>query len=238
MKISKVYLELIVISAVILGLQYGWNNFRVTSEYRKVDNFHGVYAGGLMNVYLKKGETESVFIRADDFLMDKVKTEVHNGILKIYTDEFIQGERIKEVYVTYVRLDTAIATDASTLNSLDLIVSDKFQLVASGAAEVKFRVNCKQLDLQMEQNANVQLAGQAEYFQFNIDHVGDLMAYNFFAKSCTSFIKTPPQSPGVARIQVSDTLSVQIEGPRHLYYKGAPKVVEKQISGGGKLVKY
>ena len=52
MKISKVYLELIVISAVILGLQYGWNNFRVSSEYRQVGSFHGIYAGGLMNVYL------------------------------------------------------------------------------------------------------------------------------------------------------------------------------------------
>ena len=167
-----------------------------------------------------------------------MKTEVDNGILKIYTDEFIRGERIKEVFVTYVTLETAIATDASTLNSQDLIVADKFQLIARGAAEIKLRVNCQQLALQMEQNANVQLAGQAEYFQFNIDHVGDLMAYNFLTKSCTSLIKTPPQSPGVARIQVSDTLSVQIDGPRHLYYKGAPKVVKKQISGGGRLVKY
>lgn len=238
MKISKVYLELIFISAVILGLQYGWNNFRVSSEYRKVHSFHGIYAGGLMNVYLKKGEIASVLVRADDFLIDKVKTEVSNGILKIYTDEFIQGERIKEVYVTYVALETAIATDASTLNSQDLILADTFQVTASGAAEIKLRVDCNQLDLQMEGNANVQLAGRANRFRFNIDHVGDLMAYNFLTKSCTALIKTPPQSPGVARIHVRDSLLVEIDGPRHLYYKGAPKVVEKQISGGGQLVEY
>ena len=94
MKISRVYLELIFISALILGLQYGWNNFRVSSEYRKIHNFHSIYAGGLMNVYLKKGETASVLVRADDFLVSKVKTEVKNGILKIYTDEFIRDHRI------------------------------------------------------------------------------------------------------------------------------------------------
>ncbi|MEQ8425933.1 MAG: DUF2807 domain-containing protein, partial [Cyclobacteriaceae bacterium] len=78
-------------------------------------------------------------------------------------------------------------------------------------------------------------AGSCNYFKFNIHSVGDLMAYNLLAKNINANLTTGDQSPGTARIHVADSLEVTIVGPRHLYYKGNPKIINEQIRGSGKL---
>ena len=161
-----------------------------------------------------------------------------DGELIINENSHIHRERVLDVYVNYVSLDSIYASGASTITSRGIIQNSKLNITASGAAELKLQVVTDSMILKMNQNANVQLAGEATYFNFQINHVGDLMAYNLVSQHCKAILDTGPQSPGVARINVEKTLDVFIEGPRALKYKGNPDITNQVIKGGGTLKKH
>ena len=236
MKLYAIVTAIFLICLSTLGILYAWNNFKVKEESRAIPPFNSIYSGGLMNVYLQKGKKGSVIIKADENIIGNVITEVVEGQLRIYTKGFIQGERITDAYVTYTHLDSLNADNASTLTSQNLIQAPSFQIIANGAAEIKVQLQADTAKLIMNKNANVQLAGGADYFEFLISQVGDLMAYNFQTNHCLAKVITGPQSPGVARINVQETLNAVLHGPRYIYYKGDPEITQEIIQGSGKLI--
>jgi|GEM_PF-6602567 len=224
-------------AVILMAAVYAYHNYKVSQEDRSVPPFTALYIDGLMNVYLQPGAKEQLTIKADDHILPQVKTVVENGVLKIYTEGLIRGERVKDAYITYVHLDSIHAAGVGTLTSRDVLPLDSFLLRASRAAEVRLQIHAKQLDLQMHDNANVQLAGAVNEFLCSIDDHGDMMAYNLKANKAKVNLVTGPQSPGVARIQVLDSLWANVSGPRDLYYKGEPRFVQDIVNGQGKVLK-
>lgn len=228
---------MIFISVLLLVLVYGWDNFMVSEASREVGSFSSIQVNGTVNVYLSQGNVEAVTLRADDNLHDKITITVVKGELRIFNNEFIRGERVLDVYVTYRELRSIVASGASTITTRSMMQTGSLNLTAENSADVKLQVNADTLNLRMRQVANVFLAGTTNYFDFGISHVGDLTAYNFLAKNCTAKVITGDQSPGIARINVAEELAVHLEGPRYLYYKGSPKIISEVVIGEGKLLK-
>lgn len=236
MKTYRLVIITALISVSIILFIYAWYNFKVSSKDIEISEFNALYTGGLMNVYLKRGPKASVVIKADDFVLDKVKVEVIDGMLRIYTTDFISGERVTDAHVIYTSVDHIIADNESTLTSLDEINSNEMTIEARGSSELKIRLRCDRLNLDMKNSANVQLAGSVNYFDFKIHDMGDLMAYRLESKNCDAWVHTGDQSPGIARINVSDSISVSIDGPRYIYYMGHPFIKNEQIIGSGRLI--
>ena len=76
------------------------------SEVRNVESFKGVKAGEAIDVYLKKGDKESIKVDATGTNLSNVITEISGSYLKIHMrDGNYRGSRNVKVYVTYVNLD-------------------------------------------------------------------------------------------------------------------------------------
>lgn len=227
-----------IISAVVIVVVAAWNNMFVSVEERETKPFNAVYTSGPINVYLSQTGHESISVRADTNIHDQIITEVINGELRIYTEDPIQHERVLDVYVHYKSLDSIHGSAQSTLTGRGLLDNTDLKLTASGASEIKLQVNVDSLDLVMHNNANVQLAGTADQFDFLITGFGDLMAYNLISKHCKAVVRTGNQSPGIARINVEQTLDATIKGPRLVKYKGSPLITNKNIEENGQLVNH
>ena len=227
-----------IISVIIIAFIFGWNNLFISEENRAVAPFSAIYTFGLVDVYLKQDDKESVVVRADTNIMDQVLVEVVDGVLKIETKGTIRHERVIDVYVSYKAIDAVHASGASTLTGRGPVNTPYLKIKTSGAAEVKLQVAVDSLNLLMNDNANVQLAGTATHFNFTITNVGDLMAYNLVSQHCKALVDTGNQSPGIARINVEQTIDVTIKGPRHIKYKGDAEIIQQSIEVEGKLINY
>jgi putative autotransporter adhesin-like protein len=225
-----------IIAIVIIAFIFGWNNIYISEQKREVDPFNSIYTSGPINVYIQQDENESVVIRSDTNILDNVITEVVNGELKIYNKSRVEHERVLDVYVNYKSLDSIHASGPSTITGRGILSSSKLKIKMSVSAELKLQIENDSLKLVMNDAANVQLAGKVTYFNFEITHVGDLMAYNLLSQYCKAIIDTGNQSPGYARINVEQSLEVIIKGSRHLNYKGNPIILKKSIEGSGKLI--
>jgi Putative auto-transporter adhesin, head GIN domain len=219
--------KITVIAIVILSFIIGWNNIYISEQDREVSPFRSIYTSGPINVYIQQSEHESIVVRSDTNILDNIITEVVNGELKIYSKGSIKHERILDVYVNYKSLDSIHASGPSTITGREVLNSAKLKIKMSVSAEIKLQIESESLQLVMNDAANVQLAGKVNYFNFEITHVGDLMAYNLISQHCNAIINTGNQSPGYARINVEQTLNISIKGPRLLKHKGNPVITMK-----------
>src|SRR5271167_1333223 len=88
------------------------------NEVRQVDSFKGVRASEAIDVYLKKGDKESVKVEVTGVSLSNVITEVSGSYLKIHMRSGnFHGKRSVKVYVTYIALDRISASSASNVFS-------------------------------------------------------------------------------------------------------------------------
>jgi Putative auto-transporter adhesin, head GIN domain len=222
----RLFKKITVIAIIILTFIIGWNKIYISEQEREMLPFHSIYTSGPINVYIQQSEHESVVVRSDTNILDNIITEVVNGELKIYSKGSIKHERILDVYVNYKSLDSIHASGPSTITGRGILSSSKLKIKMSISAELKLQIENDSLKLVMNDAANVQLAGKVTYFNFEITHVGDLMAYNLISQHCNAIINTGNQSQGYARINVEQTLNISIKGPRLLKHKGDPVITK------------
>lgn len=237
MKYIATIAKISTLGILVLILFYALNNILISEESREIEPFHGIKISGLVDVVLAEGPTESVKVVADDRYINAIKTEVVDNILTVYTEGKIRLERRMDVYITYTKLDTLIVGGASTLLTTKSVVEPRLYINSNQAAELKVKFQGDTLQLKMDQNANVQLAGFADHLGLEITGFGDLMAYNMPVKTCQVLINGPKQSQGVARVHVTESLSGLVKGSRLLKYMGEAEntvVVEEN----GKIEKY
>lgn len=115
-----------------------------TKQTRKPGNFEGVSASGAVNVYLRQGNETSVVVEAKEEALKYLKTEVDNGVLKIYRDkDFNWRDLIGDnndgkisVYITCPRLRAVTVSGASTVRGESAFTADDFKLQSSGASDI------------------------------------------------------------------------------------------------------
>ena len=119
------------ISCIVLLVScLAFSVFAQQSEVRQISPFQGVRASEAIDVYLKKGDKESVKVEATGTELSNVLTEVNGTTLKIHMrDGNFRGRKSVKVYVTFTRLEKLSASSAANLFSTDPIKSSNWKLV-------------------------------------------------------------------------------------------------------------
>ncbi|MGE0589314.1 MAG: DUF2807 domain-containing protein, partial [Cyclobacteriaceae bacterium] len=85
------------------------------SEVRSVGSFNGVKAAEAVDVYLKKGDKESVRVEVSGTSLSDVITEVSGSYLRIHMASGNFRKISVKAYVTYVSLEKVYASSASNV---------------------------------------------------------------------------------------------------------------------------
>src|SRR5580704_15977871 len=123
-----------------------------TSTYEVVDRhlsgFHAVDVAGSYDVYITQGASESVKVEAPSDMMEHIKTEVDNGVLRIYNknDGFhwgdIWGHHPKiRVYVVIKDVDAINVSGSGDANFRDGLRAASMKLSVSGSGDMTGRID-------------------------------------------------------------------------------------------------
>src|ERR1035438_488045 len=90
------------------------------AELRPVKGFHGIEVSNAIELYLSQGDEEKVAVSAREVKWrDRIRTEVVDGILKIYLDKagwrWEGGNKKMKAYVSFTKLDRIGASGASNV---------------------------------------------------------------------------------------------------------------------------
>ena len=194
--------------------------------------FDAVAAGSIMDVTVRQGDSYDVRLRADDNLIDIVKSEKRGRELRFYTapGTIIRNGTIQIDIVMPVLLDLDLSGGAHGDLEMDLL-DETFTAVLSGGATVDGAVTARSLAVECSGGSVCSLRGRAEELDLNAS--GGSRILLFGVRGAEALV----ESSGGSRIEVSVSTSVRgnVSGGATVVYDGSPRTVRVSSSGGASV---
>ena len=185
----------------------------IVTDNRQTGDFSGVDVGGILNVEIKKGETVSVIVEADDNVAPLIKTVVKDGTLKIWSEKKFKTKNGVRVFVSAPNIERIDSSGVAKV-SYTGISGGSLEVEASGASKVELAGNVESLDIDMSGASRI-AAKKLVAETADVDGSG--------AASLT--------------VQVNSTLRADVSGPSSVNYSGDPAELKKSVSGAGRVNK-
>ena len=219
---------------VFLASCFSLRVFAQQSEVRQIGSFQGIRSSEAIDVFLKKGDKESIKVEVSGTDLANVVTELMGSTLKIHMrDQKFLGRRTVKVYVTYTRLEKISASSASNVFSEGVIKSDNLGIAISSAASVEVNVESESLIVEASSAGNSVLEGKVKSLEIEARSAGDIDAYRLESEKV--YVRT--SSGGSAKINVTKELEAHASSGGSIRYRGNPVKTNTDSSSGGSVKK-
>ncbi len=147
----------------------------ISKEVRKVSTFTGIDAGGAFNIFLSQADTTKVVVETETKNIDKIITEVHNGILEISS----KGIKRSDKFVIYATTPEVISIDihgAASLEGLTSLNGDHLRIKASGASDINLEIYYDEITSEVSGAARLLLTGESPKHTITVSGAANVMA--------------------------------------------------------------
>ncbi|HQQ82136.1 MAG TPA: head GIN domain-containing protein [Cyclobacteriaceae bacterium] len=204
------------------------------SEVRTPGSFRGVKSSEAIDVYLKKGDKESVKVEITGGQLSEVITEISGGYLRIHMREsngWGRNKRDVKVYVTYVNLDKLSASSASNMFSDGPIKFTTLDVHASSAANIEVSIDGGDVTVHASSAGDISLEGKAKSLRADASSAGEIDAYNLTVEGA----EASASSAGTVKLNVSTSLEAHASSGGSIRYRGNPGKTNTDSSSGGSV---
>ena len=201
----------------------------VVTKERKTDDFTGIKVSSGIDVYLKQGNNESVSVEADQNLHEYILTEVRGGVLNVYSEYNIRHAERMRVYVTMKEINSVKTTSAGDVIGETPINTDRLELSASSAGDIKLEVHAKKIDIDISSSGDISVTGETDVLRADLSSAGDLNAYELRSREADVSVS----SAGDADVYASERITARASSAGDINYKGDPKYIDAHSSSAG-----
>jgi len=246
MKLSiKILLAAILLTGTYTFAKPGATKKLIASDItdRHLSGFNAVHVGGSFDVYITQGSGESVKVEAPADMMDRLVTEVKDGVLKIYNKQHNEGWNWGELWGNHKKVRVYVT--ARDLNSIDIsgsgniffkdgITTNSLKLKISGSGDILGKMDVKILESHISGSGDMKLTGRAENSTVTVVGSGDFIARDLLTANSQVHIS----GSGDAVINASAKVDASVNGSGDIRYTGNATNVSKRKSGSGDISKY
>ena len=186
-------------------------------------------------MYLTQGNSEKLTFDVKGVDEDDVKSEIRNGVLRLYIDRrnginWGRNTYVK-AYVTFRQLSDIQASGGADVIGQGNLSFNDLNVEAGGGSDVTLTLKADQLNASASGGADLKLDGSARTLNANGSGGADLDARKLTVDICNA------NSSGGSDVYVHATreLSLKASGGSDIYYYGPAKVVAKSESGGSDI---
>lgn len=206
-----------------------YGNHHVVKKEREAGRFTGLRVSSGIDAYLKQTGSETIEVEADENLHEYILTEIRDGILHVYTDANIREAEMKRVYVSMKEIGSLKTTSAGDIIGETPVKTDKIELSASSAGDIKLEVYTKEIKADISSSGDITLTGESDILDASLSSAGDLNAYGLEVREAD----VSASSAGDADINVSERLTARASSAGDVNYRGNPKYVDAHSSSAG-----
>ena len=202
----------IAIALVALLLAGCGGGDRVT-ETREVAAFDRLEVADDVDVEVVPGDGREVRVFGGEDVLDRVETTSRDGLLRI-------DVRDRGIVIGPDPLgDVRVQVPSSTLGAVKIGGSGDVELTG---------IDVPAIEIEIEGTGGVSAAGTADRLDATIQGAGDADLSQLAVRTATVLV----QGAGQARLDVSDSLDVKVQGAADVVYRGSPEVTQ-DIQGAG-----
>ena len=219
---------------ILAGILLSFSLLAQESEVRNVGSFKSVKSGQAIDVYLKKGDKESVKVETTGIDLSRVLTEVAAGALKIYMkDGNYRGKTDVKVYVTYVELEKLSASSASNMFSDGVIKAKSMEIHVSSAANIEVSLEAGEVIAHASSAGDITIEGKASSIDAEASSAGEIDAYNLVTETAEG----SASSAGSIKLNVTQAIMANASSGGDIRYRGNPAKSNTNASSGGSVKK-
>lgn len=232
---KRVFVSLLaILSSTMLFAQQQDANAQV----RNVSAFTGIKVSNGIELVLKQGSTEAVAVSASETeYRDRIKTEVENGVLKIYYDNgkmwkaLDKKKKSLKAYVSAVTLKLLHANSGAYVNIEGSIKSDELDIEVTSGASVNGTLTGGQVKASLNSGASASLSGNFEQLTVKTSSGAHFKGFSLVTQNC----EASASSGAKIEISVNKELDVHASSGGTVYYKGSCSVKNISINSGGSV---
>ena len=209
------------------------------AELRKVGAFIGIKVSSSIDLYLTQSDEDAIAVSAKDVkYRDRIKTEVKDGILKIWFDggngwSWSNGDKKMKAYVSFKSISSLVASGASDIYVTGKISATDLLIECSGASDFKGEVDVKNLTLRLSGASDAKIKGRVQFLDANANGASDLNGYDLVADNCNL---SASGASGI-KITANKEMNVKASGASDIYYKGDAVIRDMKTSGSSSISK-
>ena len=235
---KNIYLTaiLLVLSVIFLqrcNINVKRGNGNIVTQEIELDNFSRVSVGGNYNVTLLGSEEPRVIIETDENLLAFINTELYDQTLNINNVHSLKGTQGIKIDIFYPALNKLYSTGASKIEHEDVLVSEELIINLSGAGAIDLEIETQKVNINLTGAGVINLAGRTDILETHISGAGGLSAMELISNECSINLS----GLGGAEVYASEKLEATITGIGGIVYGGNPKLVERQVTGLGKVTR-
>lgn len=205
----------------------------MVEQTRKLSSFDEIKVSRGMNVYITQGNEFHVVVKADENLLDVIRTDVDNHTLKISTKENIRKASSKKVYVTLPKISGVTAVAGSNVFSENVLHSEQLDVTSSAGSNIKLEVDTGELSASASSGSNIKLEGKSKSFTGKASSGANIKAEELTAENCNA----GASSGANLWITVTGNIDANASSGGNVIYFGQPKTSDTESSSGGNVVK-
>ncbi len=222
-------LSLLILSAVITT-----GSLAQDTQTRSVGSFSGVKVAEGIDVYLIKGDKESVKVEVTGTDISNVITEVSGSYLKVHMRDGNYRDRVDaKVYVTYTKLDRLSASSAGTISSQGVIDASSMEISSSSAGNIEVELNAGKVTVSASSAGEIELKGKAKSVTAEASSAGEIDAYDLESAQVLAEVS----SAGSVEVNVTEDLTAHASSGGSVRYRGNPAKSITDSSSGGSVKK-
>lgn len=203
----------------------------IITEKRSTGEFKGVHIGGGFTAEVRIGPVTEVVVEADDNVMDRIRTRVEGGILKVETDRLNNTTNVHlKVYITTPVLTTVKGSGGAHVEVRSNIQStEKLKFAASSGATVQAEVDAPEVEADASSAGSLQLSGKTRDYDASSSSGANIKSWDLLSENT----KVSVSSGADAAVHASVKLKASASSGGNVSYHGAANVEIHESSGGG-----
>jgi hypothetical protein len=208
-------------------------NGDVVTQTRELHEFSGIKVSSGIQVFISKGDIQSVEVETDENLQEWIRTDVNGGILDIYCEKTIRLAKTKKVNIVCKRLENIDISSGGRITGLTNFDAEKLDIEISSGGQLRYETHASEIEISLSSAGHADIKGTTGKLKANLSSAGELRAFDLEAGSCDISVS----SAGVAQVSVKDEASFKASSAGRIHYIGEPRIQEINTSSAGSVNK-
>ena len=210
-----------------------------SQQDREVKNFNGIVAGGPIHVIITLGGTEGIRFEGDAEAIATLFTEVKENILIIKPkNSWTSWARIYEnkkitAYVSAKTIKNLTMSGNGSITVNGIIKETSLAATLSGSGSISASADVDSFTGVISGSGNLNFSGTANDASIVVSGSGSFTKKGFTVENLSSVIS----GSGSINVNANDRIEAVISGSGSINYGGNATVVEKKITGSGRVRK-
>ena len=203
------------------------------------ESFNAITVSDGVDLYLTQGNEESIAVSAsDEKYMERFKTEVENGTLKIFFESkgltWLHTDKRKlKAYVSFKTLEKLNASSGTSVLIKGIIKVDKLVCAVTSGAHFTGEVNIGDMEVDQNSGSTFDITGKAEKLKVEVSSGAIFKGYEL----AVNFCEAKATSGGGVRINVIKELIAKANSGGGIRYKGNAVIKDLNVNSGGMVKK-